>query len=192
MDEGADIQGILLIGGRSIRMGIEKHTLQLNKKSLLERNINLLSSLDIPVSISCNNSQAEYLTEDYNCIIDRYEDEGPLSGILSCMLSHQKSALVLAVDYPFVTRSTLQYLLENRDATKDATLFYKEDEKNWPALCGIVEIQALDHLKTFFREGGRSVRAFYNKINIHSLPFDPPEFYNLNDRKQWEDISGKL
>lgn len=116
------LNGLVLAGGKSTRMGTDKTKLkyhgdltQINySKQLLE------SVCNGKVFLSSN----EQYLENENVIADSFLNLGPLSGILSAMMSQPDAAwLVMAVDMPFVTETTLNTLVQNRNTHKIATCF---------------------------------------------------------------------
>ena len=94
------IAGIILAGGLSTRMAQDKATLLLGKKTLLARNVSLLSALNLnDVFVS-----GDY--QGFQCIQDLHTSLGPIGGLHACveMLFNDFDALfVIPVDMPLLS-----------------------------------------------------------------------------------------
>lgn len=142
--------------------------------------------------------QREYLLEELNaicekafvstkkagvgCIVDAFDIDSPLNGILSALNSApNKSWLVVAVDMPYVDRNAFQFLINLRDPAKLATCFYNTQTSLPEPLLAIWEPSAFVPLKRFADEGHISPRDFLSLNDIRVV--DPPDskvFYNMN------------
>ena len=102
--------GIVLAGGRSRRMGTDKADITLGGRTFLEiqvRKLQLLGAADILIS-----GKQAFLPGTC-CIPDMTPGIGPLGGLMSCFPSaSQRYALVLGVDVPLISVSTLEGLLK--------------------------------------------------------------------------------
>lgn len=106
--------GLLLVGGKSQRMGSDKALLQYGgEQTQLERATELLNTVCGKVFVSQRHEQAFPTPQDTEAIYDSIEDvKGPLCGILSAMQAHPEAHwLVLACDMPNLTQSTLKKLI---------------------------------------------------------------------------------
>ena len=107
-----DINGIILAGGKSSRMGQDKGLVQWKGKFLLEYPLNTLLSVCSSCLISANNPQ--YKKFDFPVIEDIHKDVGPIGG-LHAALSSTKDCwnAVLSCDVPFVTADVIEKLIAN-------------------------------------------------------------------------------
>jgi len=141
MVKAIPLHGIVLTGGKSKRMKMNKAGLNYHGRTQTEHLFNLLSSYCEKVFVSCRADQANQDPFDsFPQIIDRLSGFGPIAGILSPMLENPNAAwLVVACDLPFVVQETLSDLIEKRNAFKFATA-YKSTHDNLPEpLCAIYE-----------------------------------------------------
>ena len=105
------IQGIVLAGGKSSRMGQEKGLVKFRGKPLVEYAVEALSGICDSVVISTANPGYAYM--GLTLIEDEIPDCGPLGGIYSCMKQEKADLfLVLSCDLPFVTPDLLSHLVE--------------------------------------------------------------------------------
>jgi molybdopterin-guanine dinucleotide biosynthesis protein A len=106
-----------------------------------------------------------------NPLVDRFEIEGPLNGILSAFeFNSQTSWMILAVDMPFVNESTLELLLRHRDETKMATCFYNPVTEQPEPLLTLWENGAYPALLKFVENGNRSPREFLKTHPVSMIP----------------------
>ena len=100
---------LLLAGGKSSRMGVNKAELQVDGKSFLTHMRLKASAIGIEQHyISGYSSESE----DVTTVWDRYPDRGPLGGIHACMEEMDTPyCLVLPVDAPTLPVEILETLL---------------------------------------------------------------------------------
>lgn len=105
------ISMIVLAGGKSRRMGMNKSDLILRGRSFLEIQAEKAKELDIQdVVISGYQGQRPF---DFPVIPDDQAEKGPLGGISTCLEAVQNEwALVLSVDAPLVPVEELEKLVD--------------------------------------------------------------------------------
>ena len=104
------ITGIILAGGKSIRMGTDKALLKIGDKNLLETVIEICKPVCKSIIISSNNP--EHGKYGYPVIHDEFKDCGPIGGIYSCLRKSETDwNFVISVDTPLVTSGFIQFLL---------------------------------------------------------------------------------
>jgi len=146
--------GLLLAGGRSSRMRLDKANLSYDGQIQLERAAKLLSQFCPSVHLSLRKDQnAPVESVNLPIIADAFGEIGPLGGILSAFASKPEHAwLVLACDLPFLGEDTLKHLLEERDTKKLATAYSSSHDGLPEPLCAIYEPSAARQLHHFFQE----------------------------------------
>ncbi|MDH5266679.1 MAG: molybdenum cofactor guanylyltransferase [Candidatus Bathyarchaeota archaeon] len=116
---------IILAGGFSNRFGQDKGLLQLANKPLIKHVLDAISSLvDEKMVVASSKVQAEnyakVLGSDVNVLIDVDDAQSPLIGALTGFKeAHERYALLLSCDTPFVSRDVVSLLFElciNRNA----------------------------------------------------------------------------
>src|SRR3989338_11195 len=145
------LYGLVLAGGRSLRMKRDKSLLQYHGKSQVEYCFELLSGHCQEVYLS-NREEQSSLKEHRKLpqIHDKFIDIGPLGGILSAMLHKPDTAwLVLACDLPFIDHSLLAHLVAGRARDKYATAYTSAYHPEEPEpLCAIYEPKLMPHLRS--------------------------------------------
>jgi molybdopterin-guanine dinucleotide biosynthesis protein A len=112
--EKNQITGIVLCGGKSSRMGIDKALLPLGDNNLLEMAILTIEPLCGNILISANSIYP--LKKRYQFIKDKFDNIGPLSGIYSSLAeSETEHNIIISCDTPFLSSNTISYILQNID-----------------------------------------------------------------------------
>ena len=114
MMSGKTLAVALMAGGRSTRMGQDKACLKDREgRPLWQGRLMLLQELKADeVLISCREAQPYLAESGDRLVFDRWENAGPLGGIVSCLEAMQSDfLLVLAVDLPGMTKLGLETLL---------------------------------------------------------------------------------
>ena len=126
----SNIKGLILAGGQSSRMGVDKALFDYHGMPQYQYLNKLLHEFVEEVYISCRPEQK--FEGDIPRIEDQYEDIGPMAGVLSAFKKDSTCAwLAIACDLPYVDSATLTLLLTNRERTKEAT-FFIDPETSFP------------------------------------------------------------
>src|SRR5229473_4308110 len=131
-----DVEGFILVGGRSSRMGTDKSRLQFGGQTSVERIAAQLRSIISRLSL-VGSSRAGF-DPDLRIIPDTHEQWGALGGIhaaLGACVSDR--ALIVACDLPFVTRDLCSRLLTlSQPEFPDAIVPIQPDGRPQP-LCAL-------------------------------------------------------
>jgi molybdenum cofactor guanylyltransferase len=128
------ITGILLAGGMSRRMGLEKGQLRIGNALLYQYPLRILEQLCDEVLIStCKN---ELFPIKHRSICDEVKGIGPLGGIYSCLKqSANELNLVLSYDMPLVNENLFRLLISLAE-NFDVVLPAMQEQRPEP-LCGL-------------------------------------------------------
>jgi molybdopterin-guanine dinucleotide biosynthesis protein A len=100
------VNAYVLIGGRSSRMGASKTVL------FLERIVAAASPVfDEVIAVQRHDSDAASIRTIFET---NHEDEAPIFGIETALRDAQGDVFILAVDYPLLTSSILQFIRDAR------------------------------------------------------------------------------
>ncbi|QDK80553.1 molybdenum cofactor guanylyltransferase [Spirosoma sp. KCTC 42546] len=181
------LNGLILTGGRSTRMGEDKAQLVYHGKSQREHLMEMLRPYCSVVFWSVNVNQEAELEASGQLqlrIVDRYAIDGPLNGILSAFTYDPGAAwFVVACDMPLLTVQSLDTLVKGRNREKMATVFYDSDGKLPEPLLGIYEPAFGPMLQQAVKDGVYSPRQLLQQhdIQLLSVP-DVRELTNINDQ----------
>ncbi|WP_372368237.1 molybdenum cofactor guanylyltransferase [Candidatus Uabimicrobium sp. HlEnr_7] len=173
------ICGVVLSGGKSLRMGHDKGQLVYYSSPQAIHCYKMLETL-CPTIISCRKEQSKNY---HGCkiVTDKYENCGPIAGLLSVYEETASALLVIACDLPFVTVESMSQLYQERDRTKAATI-YKDKSNKLQPLCAIWEIAALEKLKQKLQCGQYSLMKTLQELPCkHITVTNPMTFINVND-----------
>ncbi len=129
------ITGVLLVGGKSSRMGEDKSELiYQGNQSERARLFQLLDEL-CEKTYLCHREDQNF---DMPFIID--PGNGPLAAIATAAQKFPETALlVLACDTPLLAKEDIQYLIDQRDRSKMATCYISSIDNKPEPLCAIYE-----------------------------------------------------
>jgi molybdopterin-guanine dinucleotide biosynthesis protein MobB len=182
------INGLVLSGGKSIRMNEDKGALTYhNGENQVERTKKLLDNYCDEVYVSCRADQtsSDHL-KGHNLLIDAFPSVGPTTGIISAQYENQSIAwLVVACDLPYLTEETIANLIAKRNPFKLATAYHNKD-KNWPEpLCTIYEPKSYQKLLQYFSANKPCPRKVLFNSNIESIELiDHKALRNINTPKE--------
>jgi molybdopterin-guanine dinucleotide biosynthesis protein A len=119
------VNGLILAGGKSIRMGKDKGTIMWHGKDQRIHMADVLKPLCNAVYISCRKDQQHEIENgSYEIITDAYDNAGPLGAIVSAFAFNENFAwLVIACDIPLLNFESITQLLQERDPDCIATAF---------------------------------------------------------------------
>ncbi len=117
-----DVAAAVLAGGKSRRFGSDKRFFKLNEKTLLEIMCEKLRSAFETKYISTEKnfetklSQHKIEIPDFKIVYDKYNNIGPISGIVSVLYEiTQKGCVFVPCDMPFLPEKILFYLSEFKE-----------------------------------------------------------------------------
>ncbi len=149
------IFGLVLAGGQSRRMGRDKALLVRDGRSQLDFVATLLEAVTNRVFVSTRQDQKNDAERSrFARIFDRYDDIGPVAGILSAMDTHPEvSWLVVACDLPNIDQPTLEYLLEHRSSEQPFTAFRSSYDDLPEPLCALYRAGSDAIVRQFVDDG---------------------------------------
>lgn len=174
--------GIVLIGGQSTRMGTDKSRLKIDNKYFYQGAAQKLLPYCDEIFLSINGNQASLHKYEYPIIIDKYPNQGPISGILSCYEAGHNHILILATDLIHIQSSDIQSILQiHQNDSQDCTMYYNENTGYYEPMLSIWNKTMLIQLKIYFENGGRSLQKFLisHSIALHPLK-NENNFKNIN------------
>lgn len=183
MSDVPPVSGLVLAGGRSRRMGSDKALLKRGAGTQLAYAVALLERFLERVYVSTRADQAdEPERRRYRQITDRYENLGPVAGVLSAMDREPDSAwLVLACDLPNVDDTTLATLLAERDPARPFTAYRSSRDDLPEPLCAIFEPSARAIIDDFVARGIHCPRKMQIQSDTRLIEQpDPASLDNVN------------
>jgi molybdopterin-guanine dinucleotide biosynthesis protein A len=146
-----EVYGLVLAGGQSRRMGRDKALLLRDGQSQLAHMVSLLDAVVERVFVSARSEQTgDAERSRFELIVDRYDDMGPIAGILSALQEYPEvDWLVVACDLPNIDDSTLRFLLENISDNQPFTAFRSSHDGLPEPLCAVYKAGSDKLLREF-------------------------------------------
>ncbi|HVW12186.1 MAG TPA: NTP transferase domain-containing protein [Mucilaginibacter sp.] len=184
------LNGLVLAGGKSRRMGFDKGSVNWFGKEQRYYVADMLNPLCNEVFISCRDDQKSGINIQYNVLPDTFTGLGPYGAILSAFREAPDCAwLVVACDLPLLDTETIQFLIGNRDVSKIAAAYQSPYDEFPEPLIAIWEPKSYPVLLSFLSQGYSCPR----KVLINSDPklieaTYPDALTNVNTPEELEKI----
>lgn len=188
------LNGMVLAGGQSVRMGYDKGTVDWHGKEQRYYMAEVLKEYCNNVYISCRTTQKQEIDAAYDTLEDTFTGLGPFGAILSAFRENPNSAwLVVACDLPLLDANTLRYLVTNRNPSSIATT-YQNAVDNFPEpLITIWEPKSYPVLLAYLAQGYSCPRKVLINSNITLLTApDANALTNVNTPEDLEKIKREL
>ncbi|MBI5730009.1 MAG: molybdenum cofactor guanylyltransferase [Ignavibacteriales bacterium] len=194
----SDVTGIILAGGKSSRMDVNKSFLKLGNQTIIERITVLMKSIFKEVII-ITNTPAEYAFLQLPLYEDIFKGKGPLGGIHSGLTySKTETNFVSSCDIPLMTKEMIEYIIEYKS---DKPIKFCEAAGYHQPLAGVYEKKVIAEIEKVIINNDetidKSFHHFLKRVNaeiIHpeELPFYNDEvFFNINTPDDYKQISQK-
>lgn len=188
------LNGLVLAGGKSERMGIDKSTMNWHGVPQRIYIADLLNSYCNNVYISCRADQQKEIAAPYRGLADSFTGLGPYGGILSAFRENPDSAwLVVACDLPMLSKQTLNELVQNRNVSTIATTFQSPVNEFPEPLITIWEPKSYPVLLSFLSQGYSCPRkVLINSDTTVLRATYPDELTNVNTPEELEKVKSIL
>ena len=186
----APIQGLVLAGGKSLRMGQDKGTLQFFGKNQRDVTIDLLIKNHLKTYLSVREEQDISIE---NKITDKFVGLGPFGAICSAFQENPDVAwLVLATDLPFVTDEVIQLLLKHRNPSKAATTIKGKNKQFPEPLITIWEPKSYPLLLNYLAQGYSCPRKVLINSDVEIIEVDDHLIRNINTPEEFKDAHKEI
>ncbi len=185
------LSGVILAGGRSIRLGRDKALLELEGRTLIARTLDVLAQLADDLII-VTSLAPHLLPQSARVVADRYVDAGVLAGVHAGLLAARgELALVVACDMPFLNLDLLRYIIS---LARDADVVVPRWTDVEPLHAVYRPATCLGPIEKALARGERRVVSFYDGLRVRYVEraeiarFDPQglSFFNVNGPEDWE------
>jgi molybdopterin-guanine dinucleotide biosynthesis protein A len=204
----SQITGVVLAGGRAVRMGgVDKGLQVFQGQTLIEHALQRLRPQVAHVGINANRHLDQY--QNLGCPVwpDATSDfSGPLAGF-AVGLSHCQTPYLLTVPcdtpfFPLDLASRLASALTQAQTDIAMVVAAETDEQNqtqWrtqPVFC-LLKTELLPSLQSFMQAGGRKIDAWTAQHPCTNVRFDAPHdhpqaFFNINTLQQLQALESPL
>jgi molybdenum cofactor guanylyltransferase len=186
------ITSIILVGGRSSRLGREKLAEVIAGKSLIERAISRLSPLSQEILVVISQKQARSSLSSYTypgtkTVVDLYPETGSIIGIYTGLV-HSSNFLnvIVACDMPFLNLELLRYMV--KVARGFDVVIPRIGDKMWEPLHAVYSKNCIEPMENLVERGNFKIAGFFDSVKVRYVEkeeldrFDPERlsFFNIN------------
>ena len=168
----ANLCGIVLAGGRSSRMGVDKAALEFGGITLLQRSVDRLAPVvDELVLVGAPGRPLPEVTSELpiHLVEDPVEGEGPLVGIAAGLQACSgDAAVVVAVDMPFVEAELVRLLVARLNGTHRWVVPIAEGRPQ--PMCSVYALSALRTIREHLDAGDRAPMAVGADLDVYRMP----------------------
>jgi len=177
---------IVLAGGSSRRMGIDKSMLAVDGRPLIEHICRQLRPHFDQVLISADDRE-KYAFLNLPVIPDMHKDRGPLAGIASAVqASSHDLNFVVACDIPDIPMPLVRRML--REAQDHQVVVPQTDRQRYEPLFAVYTKAALPAIHEVLAASENKIDRIFPLCRTRYLPLSPSQrLRNLNSMRQYED-----
>ncbi len=177
--------GIILAGGKNLRMGQNKAFLEVQGERIIDRIKRVFVDLFEEVLL-VTNSPLDYLDLNQRIVTDIYREKGALGGIFTGLFHASFShAFVAACDMPFLNPALIAHLA---GLSPGYDIVIPRTDDGLQPLHAVYSRKCLPFMEDLLREGNLKILDFFHRVKKREvpaaeiLPFDPhlASFLNLN------------
>lgn len=173
------LSGIILSGGKSVRMGTDKAFIEINGVPIIQRIFNVFERCFNEIIIVTNQKES-YTGFKAKIVSDLIIDRGALGGLYTGLFfSSNPYSFCVACDMPFLNESIIRYLIQKTDGY-DAIVPRTED--GLQPLHAIYSKSCLKPIKELMDSGKYKIIDFYPLIKIKIV--EESEFILLDRTKK--------
>ncbi|MBM2816106.1 MAG: mobA [Ignavibacteria bacterium] len=204
-----DITGIILSGGKSQRMGVNKSFLPFGSVTIIEHMLNLMKSV-FEDNILITNEPESYERFNIPTYPDIYKNIGPLGGIHSGLsASSTEKNFVISCDIPMMTKEIIQFISDYQSSAK---IIVAKADGFIQQLCGVYNRSCLtmaeDIIKHSLEQETRDVMQVKRKCKVLTLldvvgaeiidiekeckDYKSGAYFNINKPEDYQKIQGFL
>lgn len=144
------ISGVILAGGKSVRMGREKASLMLGKRSIIQQQIMILHHIFHELIIVAREEHG-FEVSSALMVKDLFPGLGPLGGLYTGLtLSSGSQVFLVGCDMPFINVSLLNYILS---LAQEAEIVVPVSSEGVEPLYAIYSRSCLPTIKRQIRRG---------------------------------------
>ncbi|GAI20867.1 unnamed protein product [marine sediment metagenome] len=180
---------IIMAGGDSRRMGMDKSVLAINGKPMVEIIAEQLRTSFSQTLISANDAE-KFAFLGLQIVPDRIQGQGPLMGIASALeASANEVNFVVACDIPHID---LAYVRKMLSRAKGADIVIpRSRDKEYEPLFAVYHKSALEAINKVLRTGGRKISDVFTRCKVRYIELKADSFANLNTKAEYEEFCKK-
>jgi molybdopterin-guanine dinucleotide biosynthesis protein A len=190
--EVAHINGLVLAGGYSTRLGEDKGLIDYYGMPHRDYLLRLIRPFTACTWLSMRRGQQP--DSPHPVLYDAFPDMGPFSGVLTAVHYNTCSAwLTVACDFPLIDADAIRELVDARDPRRIATCFAEPGTGLPEPLLTIWEPAGGKVLRDMFNTGQRSMMEILKHGNVKLvIPSRPEVLWNANTPEQVAEMKKRI
>ncbi len=179
------VNAIVLCGGRSSRMGVDKALIKAGGRTLLERQVEALSGRFRKVILATNSPGKYRLSGRVETVADGVPGLGPIGGLAAALESSDaRYNFAVACDMPFVNPDLAAYLAGSVKKGWQAVVPFYGGE--YQPLCAVYSKDCLPEIKEALARNRLKLVRLFSRLKVRKVPlrelakFGDPEIYFRN------------
>lgn len=194
MDNLINFTGIILSGGKSLRMGKNKAFIEIEGLPMIERILNLFKKIFNEILVITNDKNQFVHLDNVKIFNDLIPYKGALGGLYTGLFysSHEYSFCV-GCDMPFLNESLIKFLIKKINGED---IIVPKTEKGLEPLHAIYSKRCLSIIKSMIDSGKSRIIDIYPLLKIkiieerEFIDLDPEKksFLNINTPEELEQI----
>ncbi|MBK8449605.1 MAG: molybdenum cofactor guanylyltransferase [Saprospiraceae bacterium] len=186
------LNGLILCGGKSSRLGIPKYKLHKNGIPLYRSMLKLLEPICKTVYISCRQDQIQDLKHAH-ILCDQNSTNGPLEGLYQAFVENSKSDwLIIAVDLVYITFEDIELLVKNQDETYQAICLNNPETNEPYPLFAIYNASIFKNLIAEYNSKLKSAKRLLMESKIKTIPLEDSNILKgintVEDLNKWNEL----
>ncbi len=165
------VEGFVLVGGKSSRMGRDKALLEIAGRPLAARMADLLAPIVARVTLVGN--PQHYAQFGLPVVADGWPGEGPLGGMVTALdAARAPWCVIVACDLPFLTADWLRFLCERATGLgeeSDVDAIVPESTRGLEPLCAVYRKACGKTLREAFERGTRKVTDALAELQLERI-----------------------
>jgi molybdopterin-guanine dinucleotide biosynthesis protein A len=188
------INGYILAGGKSSRMGTDKGLLLFEGKAMIQYVIEQLQPIFSKLVIVSNNP--EYEKFGLEVIPDLIKDIGPAGGIYTA-LKHSDTQLnfMVSCDMPFITKEAIEFIIKN---TNESQIVLLENQGKLEPLFGIYSKDCEQIWLELIEQKTIKLQKMVSYFKLKTIPVENNEifkesfFKNINTEEDFNNALNRI
>jgi molybdopterin-guanine dinucleotide biosynthesis protein A len=173
----------ILAGGRATRFdGRDKSALVVSGRTILDRQIEVLSQLAADVLIVGGNPPAEY-RDGVRQVADLVPGCGPLGGLHTALTEARAGVVaVVACDMPFVSAALLRHLVSLANGSGQPAIVVPRTERGYHPLCAVYTRACLEPISRRLAGGRFRLDGLFEDVRVRVVASDALAAFGDPDR----------
>ena len=185
------MEGAIVAGGKSSRMGLDKALLEWEGKSLIQIAVDAVSAVCDKLTIIADNGE-RFLSLGLDIYPDKISGMGPLGGIYTALcVSESEKVFCVGCDMPFLDEDVIRGML---DIAEESDVVVPYLDGGFHPLHAVYSRNCIKPIRDTLESASPRVIDFYDRVRVRSVGEDdfPTLSYSLTNLNTPADVEKYL